>query len=130
MRISYAGHPPVLYRRANEKAWIYARPPGSKRQSDGFPKNIPLAIDLETLYGQFTISTFPGDRLFVYSDGIIDAPDLEGKRFGLERLKDVLDANAESPLSELKSTVLKTLNQYTGKELTHDDVTLIAMEIC
>ena len=71
----------------------------------------------------------PGDRLFVYTDGVIDAPDPGGKNFGLARLKDVLDANAEASLSELKSAVLKTLNQYTQKEMFHDDVTMIALEI-
>ncbi len=129
-RVSYAGHPPVLYRRANDKAWSYARPPGRKGQIDGFPINIPLAIDLDTLYGQITISMAPGDRLFVYTDGIIDTPSPEGESFGLVRLKDVLDANTGVPLSELKSAVLNTLHQYSGKELTHDDVTLIALEIC
>jgi sigma-B regulation protein RsbU (phosphoserine phosphatase) len=129
-KISYAGHPPVLYRRAGEKAWSYARPPKRKSQSDGFPLNIPLAVDLDTLYGQLTISMAPGDRLFVYTDGVIDAPDSEGRSFGFKRLKDVLDANSEASLSELKSAVLKTLNQYTEKELSHDDVTLIALEIC
>jgi sigma-B regulation protein RsbU (phosphoserine phosphatase) len=129
-RISYAGHPPVLYRRVSDKAWSYARPPGRKGQIDGFPINIPLAIDLDTLYGQITISMAPGDRLFVYTDGIIDTPSPEGESFGLSRLKDALDANTGVPLSELKSAVLKTLHQYSGKELTHDDVTLIALEIC
>ena len=129
-RVSYAGHPPVLYKRAGDKAWSYARPPGRKGQSVGFPRNIPLAIDLDTHYGQLSIPIAPGDRLFVYTDGIIDAPSPEGESFGLARLKDVLDANAGVPLSELKSAVLKTLNHYTEKELTHDDVTLIALEIC
>ena len=129
-RISYAGHPPVLYRRANDKAWSYARPPGRKGQSDGFPLNIPLAIDLDTLYEQLTISMAAGDRLFVYTDGIIDAPNPDGESFGLARLKDALDANIGAPLPELKSAVLKTLHQYTRQELTHDDVTLVAMEIC
>ena len=72
----------------------------------------------------------PGDRLFVYTDGIIDAPSPEGESFGLTRLKDALDANTGAPLSELKSAVLKTLHQYTNKELTHDDVTMIVLEIC
>jgi len=72
----------------------------------------------------------PGDRLFAYTDGIIDAPNPEGESFGLARLKDVLDANVSASLSELKSAVLKTLHEFTEKELTHDDVTLIAMEIC
>jgi len=129
-RVFYAGHPPILYSRTGEKAWSYARPSDRKDKSDGFPRNIPLAIELETHYEQFTISMIPGDRLFVYTDGIIDTPNPEGENFGLERLKDVLDANMRASLSELKSAVLKTLHQYSGKELTHDDVTLIALEIC
>jgi sigma-B regulation protein RsbU (phosphoserine phosphatase) len=129
-RVSYAGHPPVLYRQTNNKAWSYAKPSGRKGESDGFPINIPLAVDLDTLYGQLTIPLATGDRLFVYTDGIIDAPSPEGESFGLARLKDVLDANTKAPLSELKSAVLEALHQYTKKDLTHDDVTLIALEIC
>ena len=129
-RISYAGHPPILYRRAGDKAWSYARRSDRKDKSDGFPLNIPLAIELDTLYEQFTISMAPGDRLFVYTDGIIDTPNPAGESFGFARLKDVLDSNNAAPLPELKSAVLKTLNQYARKELTHDDVTLIALEIC
>ena len=129
-KISYAGHPPVLYRRAKDRDWCYARPAGRKGQSDGFPLNIPLAVDLDTLYGQLTISMVPGDRLFVYTDGIIDAPSPEGESFGLDRLKDALDANSGLPLSELKKAVLKSLHQHTEQKLTHDDITLIAMEIC
>ena len=130
VRISYAGHPPVLYRRSEDKSWSYARPPHRKGQSDGFPLNIPLAVDLDTLFGQLTISMVRGDRLFVYTDGIIDAPSPGGEPFGLTRLKDALDANAGASLSGIKSGVLETLNDYTEKELSHDDVTLIAMEIC
>jgi len=129
-RVSYAGHPPLLYRRSGERAWAFARQSDRKGQSDGFALNIPLAIDLDTLYEEFTISMKPGDRLFVYTDGIIDTPNPEGESFGLVRLKDVLDANAEASLSELKSAVLNTLKQYAKKELNHDDVTLIALEIC
>ena len=130
VRVSYSGHPPILYKRVGEMAWSYAKPPVRKRQSDGFPLNIPLAIDLETQYGQITIPMVPDDRLFIYTDDIIDTPNPEGENFGLVRLKDVLDANTEASLSKLKSAVLKTLNQYAQKELTHDDVTLIALEIC
>ncbi len=129
-RVSYAGHPPVLYQRTNDRVWSYARPPDRKGQSDGFPLNIPLAIDLDTFYSQITISMTPGDRLFAYTDGIIDAPSPGGESFGLARLKDALDANTGAPLSELKSAVLKILHEHTETELTHDDVTLIAMEIC
>ena len=128
-KISYAGHPPVLYKRAGDNVWSYARPPKRSDQGDGFPLNIPLAIESDTLYSQLTLSMTPGDRLFVYTDGVIDAPSPRGESFGLARLKEALDANAQIPLPELKSAVLKILSQYTAKDFFHDDVTLIAMEI-
>ena len=128
-RVSYAGHPPILYRRVTDTSWTFARPPDHKSLSDGFPMNIPLAIESETLYGQFAIPMATGDQLFVYTDGIIDAPSPEGESFGLARLKKVLDENIKTPLSQLKSKVLRALHQHTKKELTHDDITMIALEI-
>ena len=129
-RVSYAGHPPVLYRRAEDKAWSFARPPDRKGRRDGFPLNIPLAVDLDTQYRQISLPMGIGDQLFVYTDGIIDTPNPSGANFGLERLKDVLDANARASLSKLKSAVLAALSQYAQDALDHDDVTLIALEIC
>ena len=129
-RVSYAGHPPVLYKRVTDKAWSFARPQNRKGERDDRPLNIPLAVASDTLYGQLTISVAPGDRIFVYTDGIIEAPSPEGESFGLTRLKDVLDANTKAPLSELKFEVLKALHQYSEKELTHDDITMIVLEIC
>ena len=128
--ISYAGHPPVLYRRMTDNDWSFARTPGPSVQSDGPPVNIPLAVAQDTLYGKLTIQLAPGDRLFVYTDGITEAPSPQGDIFGYARLKDVLDANTKAPLAELKSAVLRAVHKHTKKRLTHDDVTLIALEIC
>ena len=130
VKVSYAGHPPILYRRTDDKAWSFAKPPDRKSLSDAPLMNIPLAFDSDTLYGQLTIPIAAGDQLFVYTDGIIEAPSPEGECFGLARLKDALDENMKTPFSEIKSAVLKTLHQYTEKELSHDDVTLIVLEIC
>ena len=129
-RVSYAGHPPVLYRRADDKAWSFAKPPGRKGLSNSPPVNIPLAVESDTLYGQLEIPMTIEDQLFVYTDGIIDAPSPEGECFGLARLKNVLDTNTKTPLYQLKLAVLEKLYQHTKKELNHDDITMIALEIC
>lgn len=129
-RVSYAGHPPILYKRVNEMSWSYGWPVKLSGRSDGVTKSIPLAIESDTHYEEFTIPMNPGDRIFVYTDGIIDTPDPDGQSFGLERLKEVLDAHSAASLPELKSAVLKALHLYALKELTHDDLTLIALEVC
>jgi len=93
--------------------------------------NLPFDIFPDTEYRQFAIPLEPGDRLFVYTDGITEAFNPKGELFGKDRLKNILDKNATNPLSELKSAVVRALHQYTTKkELNHDDMTLIALEIC
>ncbi len=128
--ISYAGHPPILYKHKTEKYWSYAKRKDSKDRSNPFALNIPLAVEQDARYEEVTISLSPGDRLFVYTDGIIDTPNSVGEMFGTTRLKQVLDDVASAPLAEIKSAVLKALDHYAHADLYHDDVTLIALEIC
>ena len=129
-KIFYAGHPPVLFKRTKDKAWSFARPFRKKGDINGKPLNIPLGVDSETFYGQISISMATGDRLFIYTDGIIDAPNPEGESFGLRRLEDILNDNINASHSELKSTVLRALNQHSKTERAHDDITTIVLEIC
>ena len=92
--------------------------------------NLPFDVSLDTQYMHFMVPLSPGDRLFVYTDGITEALSPEGDLFGKNRLKDILDKNASATLPELKSKVLEALHWHTGNNLTHDDTTMIAMEIC
>ena len=48
---------------------------------------------------------------------------------GLERLLEVLQANENSTPQQLKQAVLEALTQFSGKSLSHDDVTLMAVKI-
>lgn len=127
--VFYAGHPPILYSRTTESDWSFATLTDDNTQKDSILKNVPLAIAKDALYGNLTIPMASGDRLFVYTDGITEACSPEGDLFGYERLKDILDANRKAPLSELKSAVLQALHLHTQAGLSHDDVTLIALEI-
>jgi len=127
--VSYAGHPPVLYKRANDKEWSFATPSHEDVQGEGALLNVPLAVAPDALYGNLAIPMASGDRLFVYTDGITEACAPQGDLFGHGRLKGILDANTQVPLSELKSAVLEALRQHTQVGLGHDDVTLIALEI-
>ena len=122
--ISYAGHPPVLLKRAGDKSW-------SAVTTDNLDDNagLPLAVDAATTYTQRVIDARPGDRLFMYTDGVMEAPNAAGTQFGLQQLHDLLDAHADAPLPQLKAIVLATLNHHTGQILTHDDVTIIAIEV-
>ncbi|HUU60019.1 MAG TPA: PP2C family protein-serine/threonine phosphatase, partial [Phycisphaerae bacterium] len=125
--LSRAGHPPVLRKRANEESWSVVAPDNNGGRLPN--TDLPLAVAPEAVYRQQVIPATSGDRLFIYTDGVTEAPSAAGELFGDRRLHDVLDANAGASVTELKSAVLQALHEHTGNGLTHDDVTLIAMEV-
>ncbi len=126
---AYAGHYPVLVKRKGGSNWSEAKLDGPGAAEPTAGKNLPLAVMSDTVYTQDSMPLASGDRLFLYTDGVIEAFDPEGELFGKERLKEVLEERGDAPLPELSSSILDALRKHTGGELDHDDVTFIALEI-
>jgi sigma-B regulation protein RsbU (phosphoserine phosphatase) len=127
---AYAGHYPVLVKRTRDRNWYDAVIEEPDDTESAACANLPLAIMSDTVFTQQSMPLARGDRLFLYTDGIIEAPDQEDNFYGIERLKAVLKEQGRAPLQELRTAVLNDLHQHTGGELIHDDVTFIAIEIC
>ena len=121
---SYAGHPPVLLYRRRDRKWSLVELP----ETEGLA-NLPVGITDQSRFDQGRMRVRRGDRLLLYTDGVIEAPDPAGRLFGIERLMEVLNQAADESLAALKDSVLAALRQHTGGPLTHDDVTVLAVEI-
>lgn len=121
---SYAGHPPMLVRRRATKEWVPVRLHTSPQVA-----NLPLGVQPDVPYHQEQTPLSSGDRLFIYTDGVIEAPNSAGKLFGQRGLLDVLREAGSDSLMDLKTAVLGALRNHTGGSLAHDDVTLMAVEI-
>ena len=67
----------------------------------------------------------PGDCLFAFTDGLVEARNPAGEAFGAERLRDALRANTTVP-ARLVPGVIEALHAFTGDAEPHDDVTLLA----
>jgi len=125
---SYAGHPPALLRHAGNGGWspIQAEEPA---RSPGAIANLPLGVSDDTRYPQSDMPLARGDRVFLYTDGLIEAPGRNRSPFGAERLHAVLDGVGSVPPADVKRAVLDEVHAHTGGRLDHDDVTLIAIEV-
>jgi sigma-B regulation protein RsbU (phosphoserine phosphatase) len=121
---SYAGHPPILIRRRSDPHWWHG-----EVDSRIDLANMPLGVQSDTVYEQRAVPFSRGDRAFLYTDGVIEAPDPSGQLFGMQRLLDVLEGAADEDLPQLKNAVLGALRRHTGGALNHDDVTLMAIEV-
>ena len=120
-----AGHPAIYVRRAGEPDW---KPFTVDITEDG-PADLPFAVLEEPVFHQVTVPAQPGDRICLYSDGVLEGPSPDGVLFGANKLEDVLNANAASDLHDLKEAVVGALDKHTEGRTDFDDVTLLIAEI-
>ena len=74
--------------------------------------------------GSFEFS--PGDILFMYTDGAIEARDHAGDFFGEQRLRDTLLREASSGVDGLCGRMLSALDTFAASAL-EDDVAMVAL---
>jgi len=120
---SYAGHPPILVRQGHSQ-WM-ARP----IDGNGGPANLPLGALRTVRYDQEKIGLESGDRIFLYTDGIVECPDPDGEFYGEARLLDVLERAAGASLTDVKQAVVQSLASHARGPLIHDDCTLMVVEV-
>lgn len=110
-----AGGPPIYIKKANGdflKLNKVSRPLGGDIQQ------------LDPICTEF----LPGDRCFVYSDGIFDFEQSDGDYFSLQKLKRIFEHEPIQDVNEMLSSILKKLKAYEKPtEHTLDDRTLIVV---
>lgn len=70
----------------------------------------------------------PGDRLFLYSDGITEYPAPDEELFGDERFRRLLDEGRNASLDDLLEKLLGELQAFSGGLEPPDDLTILAIE--
>ncbi len=122
--VAYAGHPPALLRRRGAARWSQVDLPAPPEGHT----NLPLGASAETAYAQVRMELAPGDRMVVYTDGLVEARGPGGSRFGAQGLRAVLDGLGDDDLPGLKSALIGAVRRHAGG-LPLDDVTLLALEV-
>jgi sigma-B regulation protein RsbU (phosphoserine phosphatase) len=69
----------------------------------------------------------PGEIMFAYTDGVIDARTPNGERFTKRRLNSLLSQPADSAL-ELMQRIGTHLFAHIGKALQEDDITMLTLQ--
>jgi len=116
--ISRAGHCPMLYVSGNSVAYI--RPTG-----------MGLGLTTGELFGnameEHTLTLREGDVCLFYTDGVTEARH-DGDEFGYDRLLALVQRIRHKSASEIKNEVLQTVQNFTGNQPTHDDLTLVVLK--
>jgi sigma-B regulation protein RsbU (phosphoserine phosphatase) len=75
-----------------------------------------------------TVSFAPGDVLVMYTDGLTEAPNEDGKEFSGARLADVArHVHARTP-REINDAILENVQRFTDDIPQRDDFTLVTVK--
>jgi serine phosphatase RsbU (regulator of sigma subunit) len=111
-----AGHfPPILLRNSGTHLFL---------DTDG----IMLGVKQEEKYDTKKIEIQTGDRLVLYTDGVLDVTNSFGQMFGKKRLVELLSKNYKMDAAELCRTIKNAINNF-GKNNFPDDASLLIVSI-
>lgn len=112
-----AGHNPPLIRHQNN-TFSYLRTK---------PNFILAGLDF-TKYKKHELQLTKGDEIFLYTDGVTEAVDVNNHLYGEMRLEKVL-SNAEGTAQELCEIVHKDIDQFVEGAEQSDDITMLCVKI-
>ncbi len=92
-----------------------------------------LGIDPNQKYPKGTFQLERGDVLVTYTDGLHDAMNFEGKRFGGTRLRKslvaLLAAEPQASAARIVDHIIAQVRQHTGLNRRVDDITVVVMRV-
>ena len=102
-----AGHPPVMLDHRN---------------------SLVLGMRKAVEYPTHQLQLQPGDRLFLYTDGVTEAMTEEGEEFSEERLAQALARAGSSSLQETTRLVSEAVREFAGGAPQSDDLTMLIVQ--
>ena len=76
--------------------------------------------------GELTLS--PGDRLFLYTDGVPEATNTENKLYGEDRLLTFMNQNATVDAVALLPALKSNIDEFVGEAPQFDDITMLMFD--
>jgi len=112
-----AGHVPQLIRHAGHN-WEYMNPQQSP----------PLGIQDNVVYRNFELPFHPGDRLFLYTDGLVNVRKVGGENFGTLRLREELDKHVDKTPQEALKKIYDKLLFFSESGNQADNLTMMTCD--
>lgn len=120
MSVANAGHNPPVIRRADGK-FDY------EKMRAGF-----VLAGMEGLkYRKAEIQLAPGDRIYLYTDGVTEATDKNDRLYGEDRLTALLNSLSESDMDvkSLCDAVKRDIDRFVGDAPQFDDITMVSFKL-
>ncbi len=106
---------------------LYAKQRGSFEYLKTKP-NFVIAGMEKIQYETSTCYLEPGDRIFLYTDGVVESTNQDNQQYGESRLKAFLDQHMELDAKDTILAVKQDLNQFVKNAVQFDDITMLELQ--
>lgn len=89
---------------------------------------LPFGIMPEAKYEAATVTLAPGDWLIIFTDGLIEAENVNQQEYGEARLLAELDAGKSGTPAEMLNRLMAAVDLFVGNTPQHDDVTCMLLK--
>jgi sigma-B regulation protein RsbU (phosphoserine phosphatase) len=117
--VSNAGHPPVIIVPVDSHTPVHLKEGGTPLGM--FKEEIAPFVELE-------YNLKPGDKVFLYTDGITEWLNPEEDEFGIERLTEFLMQNGDTQIDVTLNNLLIYVNKFAKNRSCEDDLTLMGFQ--
>jgi serine phosphatase RsbU (regulator of sigma subunit) len=93
------------------------------------PTGAAIGLVEQTTFGQSTVSLERGDRLLLYTDGVVESRSVDGQLFGDERLERVVSGCRSLSANQMIDTLRTELQGFAGTKSPTDDTTMVAIRV-
>ena len=76
-------------------------------------------------FKEYTLQLNPGDKLFVYTDGIPEAINVKVEQYGMDRLTDAINRVKDASMAVTLPAVRKDIADFVGEADQFDDITML-----
>ena len=93
--------------------------------------NIPVGVDSSWNYTLQEADIYTGTTIFLFTDGLTEAENINHELFNMERVKEVAEialSNREQAPRQLIATMTETVHQYVGEAEQSDDLTMMGIQ--
>ena len=91
-------------------------------------RHSPAVAAMEGIrFREHSFELYPGDALYVYTDGVAEATNAKNELFGTDRMLAALNRKPEDAPQELLKTVQKEIDTFVGEAPQFDDITMLGL---
>lgn len=122
IEIVNAGHPyPIVYRKTLNKCMVL------EKASEFAGGTIGIAGFPTFFYSQY-VDFDEGDEIILFTDGVSDVTDIDGKRFVATKLPQIVEENHDLSAKDQMKLIIHAIKDFRGSKEIKDDMTVIILK--